>query len=389
MQKIAKKLLNTIIYILALSTLLGTITVHAAPASESVNKLKKEKNKLQSALDDLQDELTAVMSEMDTLERSMAAKGEEIYEAEIALEEAQKREIEQQEAMGKRIGAMYENSTSMNLWSIIFQEASLADILKRADNVQAIYQYDKNALEEYQQTKAEIDELKTTLESEMEELQVLAEDYEKKQANVNALIEKKEKELKDCEEDLQVAIKKAAEEAARKAAEEARKKAEAEAKRKAEEEAKKKAEAEKNGQGSSSDKSETSSDKKEGTTSKPTGDSSVGAAIVSEARTYLGVPYRWGGTSRSGIDCSGLTQACHRAVGLSIPRVSGDQRYAGRSVDGLSNALPGDIICYPGHVGIYIGNNMMIHAPQTGDVVKISHVSLGRTKPIVAIRRCW
>ena len=196
MQKIAKKLLNTIIYILALSALLGTITVHAAPASESVNKLKKEKNKLQSALDDLQDELTAVMSEMDTLERSMAAKGEEIYEAEIALEEAQKREIEQQEAMGKRIGAMYENSTSMNLWSIIFQEASLADILKRADNVQAIYQYDKNALEEYQQTKAEIDELKTTLESEMEELQVLAEDYEKKQANVNALIEKKEKELR-------------------------------------------------------------------------------------------------------------------------------------------------------------------------------------------------
>lgn len=382
MQKIAKKLLNTIIYILALSTLLGTITVHAAPASESVNKLKKEKNKLQSALDDLQDELTAVMSEMDTLERSMAAKGEEIYEAEIALEEAQKREIEQQEAMGKRIGAMYENSTSMNLWSIIFQEASLADILKRADNVQAIYQYDKNALEEYQQTKAEIDELKTTLESEMEELQVLAEDYEKKQANVNALIEKKEKELKDCEEDLQVAIKKAAEEAARKAAEEARKKAEAEARRKAEEEAKKKAEAEKNGQSSSSDK-------KEGTTSKPTGDASVGAAIVSEARTYLGVPYRWGGTSRSGIDCSGLTQACHRAVGLSIPRVSGDQRYAGRAVDGLSNALPGDIICYPGHVGIYIGNNMMIHAPQTGDVVKISHVSLGRTKPIVAIRRCW
>ena len=69
MQKIAKKLLNTIIYILALSTLLGTITVHAAPAAESVNKLKKEKNKLQSALDDLQDELTAVMSEMDALER--------------------------------------------------------------------------------------------------------------------------------------------------------------------------------------------------------------------------------------------------------------------------------------------------------------------------------
>ena len=388
MQKIAKKLLNTIIYIIALSTLLVTITVHAAPAAESVNKLKKEKNKLQSALDDLQDELTAVMSEMDALERSMAAKGEEIYEAEIALEEAQKRDIEQQEAMGKRIGAMYENSTSMNIWSIIFQEASLADILKRTDNVQAIYQYDKNALEEYQQTKAEIDQLKTTFESEMEELQVLAEDYEKKQANVNALIEKKEKELKDCEEDLQVAIKKAAEEAARKAAEEARKKAEAEAKRKAEEEAKKKAEAEKNGQTSSNNSNE-ASNKKEETSSNPTGDASVGAAIVAEARTYLGVPYRWGGTSRNGIDCSGLTRACHQAVGISIPRVSGDQRYAGRSVDGLSNALPGDIICYPGHVGIYIGNNMMIHAPQTGDVVKISHVSLGRTKPIVAIRRCW
>ena len=360
---------------LVLSMSLGNLTVYAAPsAAQQVTNLKKEKNKIQNALDDLQDDLVKLMSEMDSLERAMAAKGEEIYEAEIALEEAQKREVEQQEAMGKRICAMYENTSSFSIWSVLFQEGSLTDMLKRADNVQAIYEYDKNALEEYRETKAEIDRLKQTLEVEMEELQVLAESYEKKQANVNALIEKKEKELKNCEADLQVAIKKAAEEAARKAAEEARKKAEAEAKRKAEEEAKK----------------NTANGTTSTTTSKPaTGNAATGAAIVAEARTYLGVPYKWGGTSRSGIDCSGLTQACHRAVGISIPRVSGDQRYAGKAVNGIENALPGDIICYPGHVGIYIGNNMMIHAPQTGDVVKIAHVSMGRTKPIVAIRRCW
>jgi len=95
-----------------------------------------------------------------------------------------------------------------------------------------------------------------------------------------------------------------------------------------------------------------------------------GAAIVQEAYRYLGVPYVWGGASMSGVDCSGLVMLAHRAIGVSLSHYSGSIGSGGVAVS-RANALPGDVVCYSGHVGIYIGNNQMIHAPQTGDVVKI------------------
>ena len=84
-----------------------------------------------------------------------------------------------------------------------------------------------------------------------------------------------------------------------------------------------------------------------------------------------------------------MTQAAHRAVGISIPRVSYDQAASGKKVDGLANALPGDIICYPGHVAIYIGNQRVIHAPTEGQNVKEASVYMGASQPITDIRRYW
>lgn len=103
------------------------------------------------------------------------------------------------------------------------------------------------------------------------------------------------------------------------------------------------------------------------------GDSSAAQTIVSAAYSQLGVPYVWGGTSPgSGLDCSGLTQYCHRVAGISIPRTSSAQGSGGTYVS-LSNVQPGDILWMSGHVGIYIGGGAFIHAPTTGDVVKISY----------------
>ena len=107
--------------------------------------------------------------------------------------------------------------------------------------------------------------------------------------------------------------------------------------------------------------------------------SSKGQAIVNSAMKYLGVPYVWGGTSPKGFDCSGLVQYVCRQNGISVNRVAADQRRNGVYVS-RENLQPGDLVFfakggYIHHVGIYVGNGNMIHAPQTGDVVKISSIN--------------
>jgi cell wall-associated NlpC family hydrolase len=102
--------------------------------------------------------------------------------------------------------------------------------------------------------------------------------------------------------------------------------------------------------------------------------------VVAEARKYLGIPYVWGGTNPDvGLDCSGLTQLVYKNLGYDIPRVSYEQATAGRRVDSLADARPGDLVFYDysssrdgiDHVGIYIGDGRMIAAPKAGEAVKI------------------
>ncbi|MBG0818481.1 C40 family peptidase [Planomonospora sp. ID82291] len=87
------------------------------------------------------------------------------------------------------------------------------------------------------------------------------------------------------------------------------------------------------------------------------------------------MPYLWGGTDpERGLDCSGLVQLVYKKLGVSLPRVSQDQQNEGRSVPSLKQARPGDLLTFGSpatHIGIYIGDGKMLHAPRTGDVVKI------------------
>ena len=110
-----------------------------------------------------------------------------------------------------------------------------------------------------------------------------------------------------------------------------------------------------------------------------TSGSGTGQSIVNTAMQYLGVPYVWGGTSPSGFDCSGLVQYVCRKNGISVARVAADQRNCGTYVS-RENLQPGDLVFFAKggsihHVGIYVGNGNMIHAPQTGDVVKVSSIN--------------
>ena len=101
-------------------------------------------------------------------------------------------------------------------------------------------------------------------------------------------------------------------------------------------------------------------------------------AIIQEASKYLGVPYVYGGSSPSGFDCSGLVQYVYAQLGVSLPRADGAQHawaQANARQVSAADAQPGDLMWMPGHVGIYAGDGMILHAPTPGDVVRVQSAS--------------
>ena len=122
------------------------------------------------------------------------------------------------------------------------------------------------------------------------------------------------------------------------------------------------------------------------TSSSSSGSSSgSGSAIADYATQFVGNPYVWGGTSlTNGADCSGFTQSVYAQFGYSLPRTSYEQQNWGTEVS-YADAQPGDLICYGGHVAIYMGNGQIVHASNSRDGIKISNDATYRT--ILSVRR--
>jgi len=104
-----------------------------------------------------------------------------------------------------------------------------------------------------------------------------------------------------------------------------------------------------------------------------TGSGATGSDVVADAKKYLGVPYVFGGESRSGMDCSGLVQTVFKDLGVTMPRVVPDQADMGVPVGSLADAKPGDLIIPKGeqHIVIYVGDGKVLHAPRPGKDVRI------------------
>lgn len=393
-----------------------------AAQESKINNLEDQKQTLSAEIDQLDSDLVNIMVEIEILDGELSDKEAQIEQTKADLAVAEENKQKQYEAMKKRIQYLYEKGGDDAWAQMLFQASDFTSLLNQAEYVQQMYDSDRNSLEEFKETVQQVKDLGDQLDSEKAELEEMNQEYQNRQASMQTQLQ--EKKATSSDYDAQIAQaqsqaaqytelirqqnaeiqkieeeeKKAAEEAARKAAEEAAKKAAAEASKKSSSTSGSNTAA--SSGSSTSSKNNTSGSSSSAATSKDNGSSSSGSSgssgssvsynptgqsVVNYACQFVGNPYVWGGTSlTNGADCSGFIMSVYAKFGVSLPHSSGAMAGCGRGVS-YSEAMPGDIICYAGHVAIYMGGGQIVHASNAKDGIKISGNAAYR--PIVAVRR--
>lgn len=352
-------------------------------AAPSVDDLKKEKASKQNEVSSLQSQLTTLMGKVNTLESELIQTGEDITKAQSDLVVAQKKEKEQYAAMKKRIKYMYEAGNDSAFETLVTSD-DFTDLLSKAEYVQNVHSYDRKQLQEYVETKQQISNLKDSLEKDQKELESKQAEYEKQGDNLNNLITSKSAEVANLDSEIQAAAEAAAKEAAERAAKEAAEKAAKEAAKKQQASAANNSTSSNRNNSTTSNNTTSNKNNTSNTTrpSRPSGNNTSsnttsgsnanGGTIVSRAYSQLGKPYVWGACGPSSFDCSGFVSYCLTG---SYTRLGTTLTFMGWTR--VSNPQPGDVVTTATHCGIYIGNGQMIHAPHTGDVVKVGPVQSG------------
>lgn len=378
-----------------------------------INNIEQEQAQLQSEIDALDAELVNVILQLSTLEEELAVKQDELAQTEEELEQAKKDEKNQYEAMKLRIRFMYEKGDTAMLTSIL-ESKSIAELLNRVEYVNEVYDYDRNLLTEYKNTKEQVAALTEQQKQEIAALEQKQAEFQTAEANYRAMIDRKQGEVANFGEMLAQAQELAAqyqdtinaqeaiiaEENAR--IERERQERERQA-REQQELARREREQRANaggntgggstgGGGVSDGGGNTGGGESGGGSTGGGGDKNPGystnvsgSAVVQYALGFVGNPYVWGGKDpNTGADCSGFTSYVYAHFGISIPSYSYSQRSVGKEVS-YANAKAGDLICYAGHVAIYMGNGQIVHAK--GTAYGIVAYDSATYRNIVTVRR--
>lgn len=344
--------------------------------NETLSTLNEESKGITEEIEVLDDQLVEVIASVSLLEDEIEKVEEEIATTKVELDEAIAKEETQYAAMKKRIQFMYEKG-EVSYVTLLLGASTISDVVNRAEYIEQLYEYDETLLLEYIEAKQAVEEKKQELELQQSELEANKVGLEEEKLLLDEMLAEK----KEQQEDYETKIAKAKQEAAAYKAK--IKQQNSQIRKLEEEEAKKKAAALAAQQNKNNSNNKGNNVNSSSIISGANGSAS-GKEIANYACKFVGNPYVYGGTSlTNGTDCSGFTMSVYKAFGYSIPRTSTAQRSAGRGVT-YAEAQPGDIICYAGHVGIYIGGGKIVHAstPATGIIY-----TNATYREILAVRR--
>lgn len=383
-------------------------------AQQLEEKLGQSRQKEQA----LEEELVRLLALKDILESDMEELKTQIQRADRDYRQAEEKRQRQYDILKKRIQFLYEEGDITYL-DILLKAKNIGDVVSQTEYFRQLYEYDQEIIQRYEKLKQEAAGKKELLEEKQSQLEVMEEENESQQKELEGFIEARKTESSSFALELEEAQARAAQAAGevirkteeirilRARQEEERIRQEKERIRQEQESAGREpgsagqasgaagrepgaagwepgaAGREPGGAGRESGGAGTAG----GRPVKSIGGTEFGRNVADYALQFIGNPYVYGGTSLTGgTDCSGYTQSVYRHFGVSIPRTSGEQAGFGREIP-YEDMEPGDLVCYSGHVAMYIGGGRIVHASSRKEGIKVSNDPAYRT--IVSIRRPW
>lgn len=383
-------------------------------AQQLEEKLGQSRQKEQA----LEEELVRLLALKDILESDMEELKTQIQGADRDYRQAEEKRQRQYDILKKRIQFLYEEGDITYL-DILLKAKNIGDVVSQTEYFRQLYEYDQEIIQRYEKLKQEAAGKKELLEEKQSQLEVMEEENESQQKELEGFIAARQKESSSFALELEAAQARAAQaagEVIRKTEEIRILRARQEKERIRQEKERIRQEQESAGREPGSAGQASGAAGREpgaagwepgaagrepggagresggagtagGRPVKSIGGTEFGRNVADYALQFVGNPYVYGGTSLTGgTDCSGYTQSVYRHFGVSIPRTSGEQAGFGREIP-YEEMEPGDLVCYSGHVAMYIGGGRIVHASSRKEGIKVSNDPAYRT--IVSIRRPW
>lgn len=327
----------------------------ATPSTPEIRLKQEQAAAAQAELERMNEELEVAVEEYNAVSEALAQTRAQIATTEAELERAEADLARSQRLLEERVAAMYRGEDA-GFIEVLFGASSFEDLIVRIEFLTRIGRHDAQLVREASAARRRVESVQRALQNREEEQAALRAKAERQAADIRAAIERQKSYVASLDAEIKRLIAEEEERQRRLAEERAKRAAAAAAARR-------------------------------GRPATPAGDLPPGhPEVVDIALKYLGVPYVWGGASPQGFDCSGLCQYVYAQIGISLPRTSAAQYRAGAHIppDRLDLLRPGDLVFFgtdgdPSrvhHVGIYVGDGDYVHAPQLGDVVKVSSLTM-------------